>query len=306
MDAPLPSGEQFEIVAGDYRAVAVGAGGGLRTLTHAGRALVEGYPAEALADGGRGQVLAPWPNRVRDGRWTWEGKQLQLALSEPKNGNASHGLVRWAGWAASQHTPDRLTLTHRLHPHPGYPFTLDLAIAYTVHVDDGLTVELSATNPGPDPAPVALGMHPYLAAPDGGLIDGCSLQVPASSRVLVDERSIPIGTEPVEGTPYDLRSARILGDLSLDTAYTDLKPDGDGRVRVLLGQGDGVGTELWTREPARWVQVFTGDGLAPDRRRRGVAVEPMTAPANALATGEGLAVLEPGQSLALVWGIVAR
>ena len=102
MDAPLPSGEQFEIVAGDYRAVAVEAGGGLRELTYAGRPLVEGYPPEALADGGRGQVLAPWPNRVRDGRWTWEGRELQLALSEPATGNASHGLVRWAGWGATE------------------------------------------------------------------------------------------------------------------------------------------------------------------------------------------------------------
>ncbi len=306
MDAPLPSGEQFEIVAGDYRAVAVGAGGGLRTLTHAGRPLVDGYPAEALADGGRGQVLAPWPNRVRDGQWTWGDKQLQLPLSEPNKGNASHGLVRWAGWGATDRSPERVVLAHRLHPQPGYPFTLDLTIAYEVAAGTGLTVELAARNPGPDPAPVALGMHPYLAPPGGGLIDGCTLHVPARTRVLVDERSIPTGTEPVEDTPYDLRSPRLLGDLSLDTAYTDLEPDGDGRVRVLLGSRDGTRTELWTQEPARWVQVFTGDGLAPDRRRRGVAVEPMTAPANALATGEGLTVLEPGRSLTLVWGIVAR
>ena len=214
MDAPLPSGEQFEIVAGDYRAVAVEAGGGLRTLTHAGRDLIEGYPPDALADGGRGQVLAPWPNRVRDGKWTWQGEDLQLALSEPKNSNASHGLVRWAGWGATERSSDRVVLTHRLHPQSGYPFTLDLAITYTVDAEDGLTVELVATNPGPGPAPVALGMHPYLAPPGGGLVDGCTLQVPARTRVVVDERSIPVGTEAVEGTPYDLRSARLLGDLA--------------------------------------------------------------------------------------------
>ena len=306
MDAPLPSGEQHEIVAGDYRAVAVGAGGGLRELTYSGRALVEGYPPEALADGGRGQVLAPWPNRVRDGRWSWQGRELHLALSEPAKGNASHGLVRWAGWGATDRSADRVVLTHRLHPQPGYPFTLDLRIAYAVDAGTGLTVELDATNPGPDPAPVALGMHPYLAAPGGDLVDGCTLQVPAHTRVLVDERSIPTGTEAVEGTAYDLRSPRLLKDLVLDTAYTDLEADGDGRVRTLFEAPDGTVTELWSEESARWLQVFTGDGLPPARRRRGVAVEPMTAPANALATGEGLAVLEPGQSLALVWGIVAR
>ena len=306
MDAPLPSGEQYEIVAGDYRAVAVGVGGGLRELTHAGRALIEGYPPDALPDGGRGQVLAPWPNRVRDGKWTWRDKHLQLALSEPAKGNASHGLVRWVGWGATRRSPDRVVLSHRLPPHPGYPFTLDLAITYAVDARAGLSVELSASNPGPGPAPVALGVHPYLAAPAGGLVDGCTLQVPARTRVLVDERSIPTGTQSVQGTPYDLRSPRILRDLVLDTAFTDLEPDADGRIRIVLAAEDGTATELWTQAPARWVQVFTGDPLTPARRRRGVAVEPMTAPANALATGEGLSVLDPGQSLTLTWGILAR
>jgi aldose 1-epimerase len=306
MDAPLPSGEQYEIIAGDYRAVAVGAGGGLRELTHAGRPLIEGYPPDALADGGRGQVLAPWPNRVRDGRWTWQGRELQLALSEPAKGNASHGLVRWAGWGATERSTNGVVMTHRLHPQPSFPFTLDFRIAYGVTAGTGLTVELTATNPGPDPAPVALGMHPYLAAPGGGLVDGCTLLVPAHTRVLVDERSIPTGNEPVAGTAYDLRSAPLLGELALDTAYTDLEPEGDGRIRAVLGGPDGTATELWTEAPARWLQVFTGDALAPARRRRGVAVEPMTAPANALATGEGLTVLAPGDAVTLRWGILTR
>jgi aldose 1-epimerase len=131
------------------------------------------------------------------------------------------------------------------------------------------------------------------------------LRVPAQTRVLVDERSLPTGTEAVDGTPYDLRTARPIGDLVLDTAFTDLVPDEDGRVRVVLAAEGGTATQLWS-EAAPWLQVFTGDTLAPDRRRRGVAVEPMTAPANALATGDGLTVLEPGRSFALRWGVVAR
>jgi aldose 1-epimerase len=306
MTYPLPSGEQYEIVAGDYRAVAVEVGGGLRELWYAGRRLLDGYPPDALADAGRGQVLAPWPNRLRDGRWSWQGRQLQLPLSEPATGNAIHGLVRWSGWSVRERAADRVVLGHRLHPQPGYPFVLDLRVQYVVASDDGLTVELTATNPGREAAPVALGMHPYLAAPDGGLVDACSLTVPAKTRVLVDERSIPAGTEAVDGTPYDLQASRPLGDLALDTAYTDLAADSDGRVRVVLAAGDRTATELWSDAPARWVQIFTGDKLAPDRRRRSVAVEPMTAPANALASGEGLSVLNPQQSLVLRWGVRAR
>jgi aldose 1-epimerase len=306
MTHPLPSGEQYEIVAGDYRAVAVEVGGGLRELSYAGRRLVDGYPADALADAGRGQVLAPWPNRLRDGRWSWQGRQLQLPLSEPKNHNAIHGLVRWSGWSVRERNEDRVVLGHRLHAQPGYPFVLDLQIAYTVEPSGGLTVQLTAGNPGPAAVPVALGMHPYLAAPDGGLIDTCHLTVPARTRVLVDERGIPTGTEAVDGTPYDLRQSRPIGELVLDTAYTDLVADEDGRVHVLLACGAEKVTELWSDAGAGWLQVFTGDTLAEGRRRRGVAVEPMTAPANALATGEGLSVLEPGGTVELRWGVRVR
>jgi aldose 1-epimerase len=306
MTHPLPSGEQYEIVAGDYRAVAVEVGGGVRELSYAGRPLLDGYPADALADAGRGQVLAPWPNRLRDGRWSWQGRQLQLPLSEPKNHNAIHGLVRWSGWAVREREADRVVLGHRLHAQPGYPFVLDLRISYTVEPSRGLTVQLTASNPGPAAAPVALGMHPYLAAPDGGLVDTCRLTVPARTRVLVDERSIPTGTEAVDGTPYDLRQLQPIGELVLDTAYTDLVADEDGRVRVLLAGEHEMATELWSDAGARWLQVFTGDTLAEGRRRRGVAVEPMTAPANSLATGEGLSVLEPGGTVELRWGVRVR
>jgi len=306
MSAPLPSGEQYEIAAGDYRAVAVEVGGGLRELSYAGRQLVDGYAADALADGGRGQVLAPWPNRLRDGRWTWQGRQLQLPLSEPSNGNAIHGLVRWAGWSPVERAADRVVLIHRLQPQPGYPFPLDLRITHAVDEVTGLTVQLTTTNPDEQAAPVALGMHPYLAAPGGGFVDRCTIRVPARTRVLVDDRGIPEGAQAVDGTPYDLGLPRRIGDLVLDLAYTDLVPDDDGRVRVVLTGSDGSSTELWSDATAKWLQVFTGDTLAPDRRRRGVAVEPMTAPANALSSGSGLSILEPGQSLTLSWGVLVR
>jgi aldose 1-epimerase len=299
----LPSGEQYEITAGDYRAVVVQVGGGLRELSHAGRPLVDGYAADRLADAGRGQVLAPWPNRVRDGRWSWRGKELQLPLNEPSKGNASHGLVRWAGWSLVERAPDRVVLGYRLHPQPGYPFTLDLQATYELNDTQGLSVRIVAVNSGGVDVPVALGTHPYLAPPGGGQLDSCSLVVPARTRVLVDDRSIPVGTEPVDGTAYDLRQPKRIGDLVLDTAYGDLLPDDDGCVRVVLGGEDGAATELWSKAP--WLQVFTGDTLPPDRRRRSVAVEPMTAPANAFATGDSLTVLEPGRSLPLDWGIRA-
>jgi aldose 1-epimerase len=298
-----PTGAQHELLAGPYRAVVVSGGGGVRLLTHDGRALLDGYAREALPDGARGQVLAPWPNRLRDGRWRHNGDELQLPVDSA--GHAAHGLVRWSTWQAEVHELARVVLTHRLLARPGYPFVLDLRVEYQLDEQDGLTVLLSAVNAGAGPAPVALGMHPYLAAPDGGRVDQCTLQVPARSRLLVDERRIPTGAVPTAGTAHDLRARRRLGDLVLDDAYTDLVPDEDGRVRVRFTTAQGTATELWTDGAARWLQLFTGDTLSPDRRRRGLAVEPMTAPAGALASGDGVLLLAEQQSLALRWGVRA-
>lgn len=303
--APL-SGEQYEICAGPYRAVAVGGGGGIRRLSCAGRDLLDGYDADALPDGARGQVLAPWPNRLQDGRWSHDGAPQQLPRDDARGSHAIHGLVRWATWQPQEHTARRVVLRHRLQARPGYPFPLDVRASYTVDEDHGLLARLSAENVGSRPAPVALGVHPYLAAPDGGGIDGCLLQVPARTRLLADEHRLPVGTVPVEGTRYDLRSGRALGDLVLDDAYTDLVADGDGRVRVLLTSPDGRTTELWSDGAIRWLQLFTGETLRPSRRRRGLAVEPMTAPANALRTGEGLVLLQPGDTCSVRWGVSDR
>lgn len=288
------TGEQYVIEAGPYRAVAVEVGGGLRAATVDGRPLVEGYAAGELPDGGRGQVLAPWPNRVRDGRWTWRGRELQLPLNEPAKANASHGLVRWTGWTLAERDADRVVLTHRLHPQSGYPFRLDLTATYAVDAASGLSVVLTAVNAGEDDAPVALGLHPYLAPPDGERIDDCVLHAPASTQVLVDERSLPTGLAPAGA--YDRPTP--IGDTVLDVALT-----GRGSDEVRLSAG-GRTTVVTTDAP--WLQLFTGDTLAPARRRRGLAVEPLTAPVDALngsVEGGAADVLAPGQALVLRWAV---
>jgi aldose 1-epimerase len=304
--ASPPTGEQHEIAAGPYRAVVVSGGGGIRGLQHDGRDLLDGYARDALPDGARGQILAPWPNRLRDGRWHLDGREQQLPVDDLASGHAIHGLVRWSAWVSEVHTRRSAVLRHRLHARPGYPFVLDLHVTYALDSDEGLAVHLVARNVGTGPAPVALGMHPYLAAPSGGPLDSCTLRVPATHRVLVDERRIPVLSRPVDGTAFDLRGGRRVGTLVLDDAYTGLVPGRDGRVHVELTSPDGRTSELWTEGRARWLQIFTGDTLSPHRRRHGIAVEPMTAPGNALATGEGLVVLQPGETTDLRWGVVAR
>jgi len=296
MDVLPPSGRQLELVTGDARAVVVEVGGGLRTLSLGGREVVDGYPEQAMANGGRGQHLLPWPNRVGDGRWSWQDRPQQLALSEAGKANAIHGLARWVPWQVVEAGPSTAVLRLVVHQQPGWPGRLEATCAWTL-TEQGLTAELTATNLAGQPLPFGYGVHPYLS-PVGELVDDEVLHVPAARRLLVDERSLPVGEEPVDGTAYDFRTARPVADTVLDTCFGGLERGADGRAAARFGS-----TEVWGDEAFRWFQLFSGETLPEAERRRSLAVEPMTCPPDALRSGTDLVVLEPGSSWTGSWGI---
>jgi aldose 1-epimerase len=302
-----PSGDQFEITAGDYRAVVTESGGGLRVLEHRGRALVDGFDEGDLCPAARGQLLMPWPNRIGDGAYTFDGRDLQLALSEPDKRNASHGLVRWAAWSPEEHTATSISLGYRLMAQTGYPWTLDLHVLYDLSAD-GLTVTQTATNLGGRPAPYASGAHPYLSAGPGP-VDGWELTLPAAARLLSDERQLPVGSEDVAGTPYDFRVTRPVRDTVLDHAFGDLARDPDGVATAQVRDpATGLGAALWVDRHHPWLMVYTAD--APSAGARcALAVEPMTAPPDAFRSGDDLLTLAPsgeaGDEVSVSWGIRA-
>ena len=303
-----PSGDQYEISGGGYRAVVTECGAGLRLLEHAGVPLVDGFEADEVAAGGRGQLLAPWPNRIGDGAYSFGGRDHQLPLSEPSRHNASHGLVRWVAWSVAEHTGHSVSLTYRLMAQSGYPWTLDLRVGYDVSAA-GLTVTQAATNRAATPAPYASGAHPYLSVGPGP-VDGWELTLPAATRVLVDDRLRPAGQEDVAGTPYDFRVARPIREVGFDDAFTDLGRDADGLATVVLTDpSSGRGVALWVDGQHRWLQLFSADEV-PGTARRSLAVEPMTAPADAFRTGTGVVTLapagQPGDAFAATWGVRAR
>jgi aldose 1-epimerase len=298
-----PSGEQFEIVRGDQRATIVEVGGGIREYVVRDRPVLDPYPLEEMCDGAHGMPLIPWPNRLRDGRYSFDGEAHQLALTEPATGNAIHGLVRWRNWRPLERAPDRVVMGTRLHPLQGWPFPLDIAIAYSL-ADDGLTVETSLTNIGHRPCPVGWGQHPYLSAGPGWKVDECRLHLGAATRILTDpDRQLPTGTEAISGTDRDFRAPRMLGGVCLDDAFTDLERDRDGLAWASLSCPDGHAVELWCDRTYGVIQLYSGDTLAPARRRLALAAEPMTCPPNALQSGEGIIRLAPGQSHSGRWGV---
>lgn len=297
-----PSGAQFTISHGDQRATIVEVGGGVRAYAVGARPVLDPYPIDAQCDGAHGAPLIPWPNRLEDGTYRFDGVDHQVALTEPDKHNAIHGLMRWRPWQAVEHTDRRVVMAARLHPMAGYPFTLDVQIDYELG-EGGLTVAATASNRGDRPCPYGFGQHPYLS-PGGGTIDGCTLQVDAETRVLTDpERQLPMGREAVDATAHDFRRPQLLGDQAIDDPFTDLTRDVDGRAWARLGSPGSGTVELWVDELHPFIEVYTGDGLAPDRRRRGLGAEPMTCPPNAFHTGEGVIALDPGQSVTTRWGV---
>jgi aldose 1-epimerase len=300
MTAIAPSGEQVEITLGDQRAVVVEVGGGLRTYSAADRELLDGYSVDEMCPSGRGQVLIPWPNRLEDGTYEFDGQRHQLTLDEPESHNAIHGLVRWSGWTVAEREPHRVVMRHQLHPRPGYPFSLALAIEYRLS-EEGLAVRTTATNVGSGACPYGGGAHPYLTA-GTATVDSTVLHAPAGTVLLSNERGIPIGSVPVEGTDYDFRQPRPIGTTPLDHCLTDLERDGDGIARATLHRPDGGGLSLWMDESYPYLMLFTGDPL-PDVARRSLAAEPMTCPPNAFRTGRHLIHLGSGQSFTGRWGI---
>jgi aldose 1-epimerase len=301
-----PTGDQFQIEGAGYRAVVTECGATLRVLEQHGRPLLDGFAEDAMPSGGRGQLLVPWPNRIRDGSYSFAGRDLQLALSEPGRHNASHGLVRWAAWSVEEHTPHSVSLGYRLMAQTGYPWTLDLHVLFDLSAD-GLTVTQTATNTAPSAAPYAHGAHPYLVV-GSGPVDGLELLLPASTRLLVDDRKLPVGREQVDGAAYDFRVPRPIRATMFDDAFTDLARDADGVVTVELRYpATGQGVALWADGRHRWLQVYSADDQPT--ARRSLAVEPMTAPPDAFRSGDDLVTLAPageaGDELSASWGVRA-
>ncbi|WP_405891761.1 aldose 1-epimerase family protein [Streptomyces sp. NBC_01527] len=296
------TGRQLTLRHGDRRAVVVELGAALRHYAVGDRLVLDGFAPDDRITGGRGQILAPWPNRIRDGRYRWDGQDQQLPLTEPENGNAIHGLLRWTSWRIVEVQDDRAVLDVSVWPQPGYPFHLRVRAEYTLD-DDGLAVAVVARNLGENAAPYGVGQHPYLTV-GTATVDDALLTVPARTRLRTGERGLPVAAEPVQDTPFDFRTPRAIGTQLLDTPFCDLDRDARGRAVVSLAHSSGAwGTDVWLGEGVDHVQLYTGDTLPAGQRRRSVAIEPMSCPPDAFRTGTGLVTLGPGEEHTARWGL---
>ena len=292
------TGRQYELRSGGAIAVVTELAATLRSYSRDGVVLTETFGDDQIPPGATGITLAPWANRIEDGRWTLEGRPQQLDLTEPSRGHASHGLLRNTGYELTGGSESSAVLEASVFPQHGYPFLVRHRVEYTLDGDGGLSVTQSLTNHSPGRAPWVLGAHPYLRIGDVPTED-LVLTVPAATRLVADERLIPRSHEPAAGG-YDLRRGRSVSELALDAAFTDLDFE-DGRARSTLTAPDGRSVWLWQDAACQYVHVFVS--VTFPGRTKAVALEPMTGPANAFNSGEGLGWLGPGETASMRWGI---
>jgi aldose 1-epimerase len=215
-----------------------------------------------------GVVLAPWPNRLSDGCWTYEGIEYRVPINDPERNASLHGLVSFREWDVHESSINSVTLRARLGQDAGYPFDVALQAHYSLD-PQGMTATITAHNRDGCALPIGLGAHPYLSMPGG-----------------VDRATL---------------NGRTLKNVTLDDALGVLDRDAEGRGQVIVEYATSR-TRVWGGAGCGWFMIFTADTLAAPWRRAVLAVEPMTCPPDALRTG-AIDIVEPDGMLLLEWGV---
>lgn len=306
------SGTQHALRAGDYEAVVASVGATLRSLTFRGRDLVVPFDADEVRPSYRGATLAPWPNRVVDGRYSFGGAEYRLALTEPARGHALHGLAGWLDFECVDKGPDHVTLAAVVQPQTSYPWRIEVRTTFSLG-PDGITQTVIARNDSAERAPWGTGPHPYLVAGEG-LVDDWTLELPADKVLAVtDDRLIPtelVAVDAQDPDRFDFRSPRSIGSVEIDHAYSGLVRDAAGAATVRVTAEGGTGVEMTWDAACPWVQIHTADKPDPALSRLGLAVEPMTCAPDAFNAERypfdtGVRSISPGEAASVTWTLSA-
>ncbi len=266
--------------------------------------LVEPGHLDAVGPYCEGIVMAPWPNRLEDGKWSYQGKTLEFPINIQNQQNANHGLLIDFPYDLVEQTDSSVTLGALIHARMAYPFNVYTTVKYELSAS-GMTVTHTAENQSEEAAPYAVGGHPYFqiaGIPTADLI----LRSDAATVLDVNERQIPIGTSATAGTRFDMREGVRIGDNFYDHGFTDLPRDEKGLAHTYLTAPDGRGFDIWQDAEFKHVVIFTPDFYwdeSIDAKRHAVAIEPQTSGANSFKTGEDLKWLNKGEKFAATWGV---
>jgi aldose 1-epimerase len=286
-------GKTIFLTAGDYRVQIVTVGAGLAGLTYQDRHLVIPHKPEEMPLAHLGKVLIPWPNRIANGCYQYDGQEYQLPINEHASKAAIHGFLAWRNWQISEQTASKVSLTAFLPPSYGYPFSLISQVIYSLDAATGLSVAIISKNIGDKTAPYGVGIHPYLTC-NLAPVDGYVLQLPAKQVFAVDAHSNPTRLHAVDELDLNFTAQKTIGDKRIDHTF---KTNSDEWEMHIADLQQALSVSVRSDQP--WLQIYSGEKL----HRKGLAVEPMSCPPNAFNSGIDLILLSPEQQHRLFFNI---
>ena len=240
-----------------------------------------------------GSLLAPWPNRIAKGRYTYEGNDYQLEIRDGL-GNAMHGLVDEATAEVVETRAGFLKLATKVEADTAYPWNLLVEATFELTADE-LVVGYSVTNVGSGNAPVGIGTHPYFP-----FSDDTTIVVNAVTATVHGSDMLPVSSTPAVEIGLGPGNAVLVRDLKLDTQFT-----GVTNPVATLRTGD-HSLDIW-HDNAPWLMIYTTNKFPwADGPGNAIAIEPQTCPADAFNTGEDLRVLASGESTFMRFGLKHR
>lgn len=229
-------------------------------------------------------LLTPWVNRIRNGNYSFKGKNYQLPINEPALGNAIHGLLARVSFSIVQQSESSVTLLHYYEgTEPNYPFPFTFQYTYNLEDSGGLNITFEATNTGTSPLPFACGWHPYFCFPDTKVAD-LEITFKPISRYLSDSQMIPLKEENLDGKQHFK-----FGEDKIDHVFR-LEPHTIHRTEFIDKKHKRSLVLEQSSYQFPFLVVFQPNGYSS------VAIEPMTANTDAFNTGEGLIELAPSEA----------
>jgi aldose 1-epimerase len=244
-------------------------------------------------------ILFPFPNRIRDGRFTWNGKDYQLPINDPQKKNAIHGFACQRPWRIVESGADVVSawITGEFKGSLDAPdcrslWPADYRLRITYRLAPGiLRIETMVDNMDCVPLPFGIGFHPYFRI----IGTHSTISVPAESYWELEE-SLPTGSRRLVEGIRNLNDWRRFSDLILDDILTDLSATwGPPGVCYRGGILQESSLEIFTSPSFREAVVFTPP------HRQAFCIEPYTCTTDAInlqqrSLDAGLIVLSPGQS----------
>lgn len=284
---------------GDSFTIVPAYGANLIDLKFKNKTVIDGFqtPEELKAGNwGKSILLFPFPNRLKDGKYTHRGVEYQFAINNADTQNAIHGFGFNMPFDVVKtyigENEGAITCEYQHDgSHPAYPFKFTFQVQFTLKARE-LQVDMSFTNHESFEIPVGLGWHPYYRISERS--DDTALQMPEVQIVAIDDRMIPTGEKQ---NFTDFETLKPIENNFLDNGFFIKKHN---EVAEVILQSELGRLTCWQETGAgKWnfVQVFTPP------HRMSIAVEPMTCNVDAFNNKDGLTLLSPNTTLGGRFGV---